>query len=324
MRRLIIAGLTALLVFAGAAAPAYGQDPGEGSVTGRVINDTAGGGSMGDVEVILLTYVDDTLADTTTTRTDGEGNFRFDGVSLDNQYIVAANYMEVEYYYQVVFEPGETTAYVEVGVCDATESDALIRAGVNHKIVDVEEASFRVTEFLHLINDGDRTYVREDGGLDFTLPEGAYGFEAPQELMADFRFAQENVLSYLAPFPPGEKQIIYAYRLERTGADEVEIPLAIDYPSDSVEVLVFGEGIEVTMGQLAPADPVVTDTGERYIHFHGENISRNTVLSLDIANLSGGKGFPLYVLWIIIGVVVTGLAVYVAIRRGTKGGVNDQ
>lgn len=314
MRR-IITLFAVLFLLTGVPASAYAQEQGEGTISGQVINGTQGGGSVAGVEVTLITYVNNALADTTTARTDEEGNFQFDGISLEHQYIVTASYMDVNYYYPVEFEPGASTAHVSVGVCDTTDSDDLIRIGITHKIVDIEEENIRITEVLWLVNDGDRTYVRTDGVLDFTLPEGAFGFEAPQELMIDFQLREDNTITYLVPFPPGERQLVYSYRLAKPDANEFNIPLVIDYPADIVELMVAGEDIEVSVSQLAPADPVVTDTGERFIHFHGENFPRNTVINLGLSNLSGGSGFPLYILWIIIAVVVAGIVVYVVTRK---------
>ncbi len=320
MRYLIISLLSILLLLTVATAPAYAQGQAEGTITGQVVNGTGGGSSVADVEITLLTYIDDALADTTAARTDDEGNFRFDGIDLENKYIVAANYMDVDYYYPVEFESEAVNAHVQVNVCDATASDDLIRVGITHKIVTIEAENLQITEFLWLVNDGDRTYVRTDGVLDFTLPEGAFGFAAPQELMIDFQPMENNVVTYLVPFPPGERQLVYSYKLPKPDSNEIDITLAIDYPTDSVEIMVRGEGIEVSVSQLAPAEPVVTDDGERFIHFHGENFPRNTVIDLGITRLLGESGFPLYIIWIIIAAAVAGIAVFVAIRKRRGGG----
>jgi hypothetical protein len=311
--------LAVLLLITGAVMPVYAQDTGEGTVEGQVLNGTAGGGSVAGVEVTLISYINDALGDTTTATTDDTGNFRFDGVNPEHQYIVTIRYMGVDYYYPVEFESG-AAAYVEVGVCDTTNSDDLIRAGINHKIVEIEAESLKITEVLWLVNDGDKTYVRPDGVLDFTLPRGASGFEAPEELLIDFQLLGENTVTYLVPFPPGERQIIYSYRLDKPDGDELDISLVVDYPADSVELLVDGDDIEVSVGQLAPAEPVITGDGERFIHFHGENIPRGMTINLRIENLSSQSGFPLYVIWIIIGVVIAVTAVFMVIRRRKRGG----
>ena len=76
------------------------------------------------------------------------------------------------------------------------------------------------------------------------------------------------------------------------------------------------------VSQLAPLEPVVTDDGERYLYFRGNDLSRDEVIKVRLSNLSSSGGFPLYVLWIIIAVVVAGMVVYV-IRKTRKAGTDE-
>jgi len=318
MHRLITILVT--LIVAGLPLAAFAQEPAEGEITGQVINGTEGGGSVAGVEITLITYVDDMVSETNTTRTDEEGKFHFNSVVREHTYLVSAKYMGVDYYYPVDFESGATTAYVEVGVCDVTNSDHAIRIGLAHTVITVEEESLKVTEVYWLVNDGDMTYVGTDGILVFTLPEGAFEIGAPQELFVDYELLGDNTITYLVPFPPGERQLVYSYRLEKPDAAELTIPLRVDYPADSLEIMVAGEDIEVAVAELAPAEPVVTDTGERFIRFYGENLPRGKMINLHLSNLSGGNGFPLFILWVIIAVVVAGMAVFLIRRKKRAGG----
>ena len=310
--------ILAVLLILGVPGTAYAQESVEGVINGQVINGTEGGGSVAGIEVTLATYIDDVLAETRTTETDGEGKFQFDNVVIEHQYLLFAVYMEVGYYYPAVFDPGETTTYVEVGVCDATNSDEAIRVGLAHIIINVEEENLLVNEVFWLVNDGDRTYVGTEGVLVFTLPEGATSFEAPEELMPDYQFLDDNRVTYLVPFPPGERQLVHSYRLARPDSKELTIPFEIDYPTDSLELMVAGEDIEVTVKQLAPADPVITDTGERFIHFRGENLPRDTVIDFHLSLMSGTSNVFFIVLWVIIGVAVVGTAVYIVMKRAKR------
>ena len=303
-----------VLIILGLPGTAFAQESTEGEINGQVINGTAGGGSAAEIEVTLITYINDVIAETRTTKTDNEGKFQFDNVATEHEYLVSARYMEVDYYYPVVFGPGETTAYVEIGVCDTTTSDQTIKIGLAHTIINIEEESLQVTEVFWLVNDGDRTYTGTDGGLVFTLTEGATIFEAPQELMLDYQFLDNNRVTYLVPFPPGERQLVYSYRLTKPSSNELAIPLEVHYPTDVLELMIAGEDIEVAVTQLAPAEPVVTDTGERFIHFRGENLPRGTVVNLRLSNVSGGSVPYSVILYVIIGVVIAGTAVYLMKR----------
>jgi len=309
--------ILAIFLFAGLPAGALAQEPVEGTISGQVINGTEGGGSVGGTVVSLLVYVDGLLSDTRTAVSDSEGKFEFVNINMEHTYLVSASYMDVDYYYPVVFEPGETVAYVEVGVCDTTTSDDNIRVGLTRKIVDFDDENLSVTEVYWLMNDGDRTYVGTDGVLFFPLPQGAYSFEAPEELMIDYQLLDGDMVTYLVSFPPGERQLIYSYKLPGGDSDRLDIALAVNYPTDFLELLVAGDGVEVAVGQLAPVEPVVADSGERYLYFRGQNFSPDEVINVHLSGLSGGGGFPFYVLWIIIGVAVAVLAIYV-VRRMLK------
>jgi len=312
MRRFIVVFTVLLLMVLPAGALA--QEPTEGTIDGQVINGTEGGGSVGGVEISLITYVDGQLSDTRAAVADSEGTFQFDGINIEHTYLLSARYMDVDYYYPVVFKPGDTTAYVEVGVCDTTAGDDKISVGLTRKIINYDEESLLVTEVYWLVNDGDRTYVGTDGVLFFRLPQGAYCFEAPEELMIDYRLLDDNKVTYIVPFPPGERQLVYSYRLAGPDSGELDIALSVDYPTDALELMVESGDIEVAVSRLAPLEPVVTDTG-------GQNLSRDEVINVRLTNLSGGGGFPLFVLWIIIAVAVAGIAVYV-IRRIRKVDIN--
>jgi len=316
MNRIIVI-LAVLLVFFLPAA-AHAQESADGVINGRVINGTEGGGSTAGVEVTLITYIDDAVAETGTAITDGEGKFRFENVAVEHQYLLSARYMGVDYYFPVVFGAGETEAYVDARVCDATTSDKAVRVGLAHTIINVEEESLWVTEVLWLVNDGDRTYVGTEGVLVFTLPEGATDFEAPQKLMADYQFLDGNRVTYLVPFPPGERQLVYSYRLAKPDSGELTVPLGIDYPTGIFELMVSGEGIEVAVTHLAPAEPVVTDSGERFIHFRGESLSRDTKINVNLTGLSGGGGVFLVILWVVIALVIAGIAVYLLKKRSGR------
>jgi hypothetical protein len=314
MIRIIIISLALLSLLLPASALA--QEQGEGVIFGRVVNDTTGG-TVGDVPVTLLIYVDNVLSDSVTTLTNEDGGFGFTGIDMRHTYLISVKYEEVDYYYQVVFEPGETTAYITAGVCDVTTSDEAVRIGKAHTIIELEEEEFRITGVFWLFNDGNRTLTGTDSVLVFTLPEGAHNFEAPQDLIIDFQLLDNNSLTYLVPFPPGERQLIFSYSLAIPDDDEISIPVTVDYPADSLEVMVAGEDIEVSVSRLAPADPVFGETGERFIHFEGTNIPRGSIVEIVISGLGAGTSVPI-VVWVVIAAVVCGAIIYLLSRKGKE------
>ena len=299
-----------------------------GTISGQVINNTEGGGSVAGMEVTLTTYVDGIADEDKTEKdtTDGDGKFQFADVDTENQYLVSVEYMEVTYYSEeiIVFEDGETAVDVEVNVCDATDSDEYVTVEQAHIIISAitteedtsaEEDYLLVTQIFVLANDGDMTYVGTDGDgvLVFILPQGA----VISQLSEEFELLDNNRIAYLVPFPPGEMELSYYYTLPGLSANGSTISLQVDYPTSVLDLMVGGEDIEVAVTNLAPEDPITTGAGEQFIHFGGEDLPSGTVMNIYLSESSGGGGTLLVILCAIIGVVVAGIAAY-SVRRIVK------
>lgn len=304
-----------VLLLLGLPVSSYAQESGEGIINGQVKNSSEGGGSVEGVEITLIIYIESMIAETRTTRTDAEGRFQFSGLAVENTYLVSARYMDVDYYYPVTFDADTATAYVEAGVCSVTTSDNAIRAGIVHVVIEVEEESLAISNFYSLINDADTTYVGSKGVLIFTLPESVYDFAAPPDLIIDYEILDDDKVTYLVPFPPGERQLSYSYKILKGEGEELDLPVNIDYPTDSLEILISGENVKVSTGQLTPAEPVIADTGERFIHFRGWDIPRGTIINLELTGLSGDSTLSLWLLGIVAGVMVAGIIIFLIIRR---------
>ena len=108
--------------------PAFAQEQDNGIITGQVINDTTGGVASG-VEVSLIIYIDNMLADSIRTVTGNDGSFVFDNVNLEHTYLISAKYQEVDYYYQVIFEPGETTESISTELLHFVQGDDVSISG---------------------------------------------------------------------------------------------------------------------------------------------------------------------------------------------------
>ncbi len=316
---IIVTVLLITLLLPGAALAQEGE---MGLIEGQVVNDTAGGGSVAGAGVTLVTYVEGQMAGTDTVLADDEGRFSFTDIDLANEYLVAVTYQDVDYYYPVIFDEGETEANLIVGVCEVTGDDAWIRVGLVHTLIDVAADSLYVTQVYWLVNEGDTTFIGEGGGLVFSLPEGATGFGTPEAYRPDFILTEANRAVYLVPFPPGERQLYFSYQLPRPDDAEFALAFRPDYTTDVFDLMVGGGTLEVASSQLAPAEPVVTEEGARYIHFRGENLPRGGTITIYLTDTSRGGGFPLYVIWIIIALIIAAAAAGWLWRARRRAGAN--
>ena len=80
-------------------APVLAAEPGNGIIEGRVVNGTADGSSITDQGITLKTYQNDAEAGATTSKTDAEGHFVFDGLSAESDYSyqLELNFQEADY-----------------------------------------------------------------------------------------------------------------------------------------------------------------------------------------------------------------------------------
>ena len=305
---------------------AVAQESNHGIIDGQVINDTPGGGNTAGLQVCLIIYVDNEIQTTITTTTDEEGKFQFSNLAREHRYLISVTYMEVDYYYPVVFSADDGKEYVQVAVCDSTNSDHAIKVVLAHKIVDFEEESVIITEMFVLVNEGDRTYVGgeesivdgKQGILVFTLPQGATDFKSPPELADDFLLLSESKVTYAVPFPPGESQVIFTYNLPMPKSNQLNLSFSVDYPTDYLDVMVRSDNVEVSTGQLAPAEPVETSTGEKYIHFSGQNISGDSIIEIRLDKISNTASSILIVSSVIITIIIIAPLAYFVRRRAIK------
>ena len=313
---------------------AAAQNSGNSAIDGQVINETVDGGSVAGLQVYLFAYAGNEMQSTDATTTDEEGKFRFEGLSGENTYIVSVTYMEVDYYYPVVFSSDAGTEYLQVAVCDSTRSDESIRIALAHKIIGFQNENVIVTEMFVLVNEGDKTYVGDEKSvtgdewavLMFTLPEGAAGFQPAPEMAEDFLVLNDGRVAYTVPFPPGQLQLFFSYSLPMPRRNELALSFTSGYPTDYLEVMVKSDDIEVTTGQLIPADPVETATGERYIHYTGQNISRDSSIDIRLARSSGNSSFVLLLSIIIFAIVIVAVVLFFIKRNrpvGQPQGSND-
>ena len=119
-------------------ASALAAESDSGTIEGQIINGTTGGSSVANQDITLNTYLNDAEADTTTTKTDAEGHFVFNGLSTESGYSYQAvlTFQEAEYYSEwLIFDEGETTKSAEVTVYDSTTIDEAIEVAMAHTII---------------------------------------------------------------------------------------------------------------------------------------------------------------------------------------------
>ncbi len=307
------------------AASALAAEPGSGIIEGQVVNKTEGGSSVADLDITLKTYLNDTQVDTTTTKSDTEGRFTFDGLSIEPGYgyEVTLVYQEAEYYSEWLgFDEGETTKPVEVTVYDSTTSDEAIKVATAHTIIYVGQGSLQVKEYFLIVNEADRTYIGskevtaegERETLMFSPPKEASELQYSLGLMECCIIGSEGGFFDTMPVLPGVKEVAYSYRVNHSSGTYT-FSRKVNYPTLSYELLVQGEGVKVASDQLTTEEPLHIE-GILFNHFSGKSLAPGDILATQLSGLpqTSNQG-P--ILWVAMALVVAsaGFAFVYLVRK---------
>ena len=238
---------------------ALAAEPGSGIIEGQIVNGTEGGSSVGNLEITLKTYLDNTEVDSTTAQTDAAGKFVFDSLSTEAgySYQLTLTYQQAEYSSdRLSFDNGETTKFTGVTVYDSTTSDEAIKVTTAHTVIHIEQDSLRVTEYFLFVNEADRTYIGSkestiEGAretLRFSLPAEATEFQLGYGLMECCIAGSEDGFVDTMPVQPGGQEVVYTYKVNyNSGA--YTLSRNVNYPTANYDLLVQGKDSKVVNDQ---------------------------------------------------------------------------
>ncbi len=303
---------------------ATAQETPAGTISGEIISGTEGSVVGAGEQVSMLIYQDGVLVETRSSETDSEGKFRFADVSTDiiYGYMFHIYYSGVDYYAGewIAFGDGESDKSVSINVCESITSDEAIRVVHAHTIISFYEDSLEISESFLFSNDGDRTYVGHEGHstsegtgiLIFTFPVEA---QVSADFFESFILLDDVTFADSLPFPPGERQIDYSYVLPVSNPKDCIIPLYINYPTDTLRVMVQGSDVEVASDQLVEIEPISAQTGEQFIQLMAENVADGSVINISISPSPGKFDWVALILWILAGLLVVAVILFL-IRMG--------
>lgn len=231
------------LTFLLSALPAHAQE-GNGVISGRVQNGTAGSGPVGSLTVTLRHFAGMQLAEERQTQTGPDGSFRFDGLPTSPQdaYLVVVRYAGVDYVsgmVQLHQQPEET---VDLTVYETTTDPSAVRIASRSLVIAGASPELRAVDIMDILiveNSGDRTYLGDRSGvvLRIPLPRGAQeispqpGFDYGQPRLED------GVLLTTGPLPPGSQTVVLSYTVPYEGT-RATLSIGTAMPTGTLRVLV--------------------------------------------------------------------------------------
>lgn len=253
-----------------------------GTISGRVHNGTAGGGSVAGLTVTLRHFAGMQLAEEKQAQVGPDGSFSFEGLATGAQdaYILAVRYAGVEYVSPMVQLNEQPQQTVDLTVYETTTDASVLRVNSRSIVIAGASPELRAVDVMDIViveNTADRTYVGDSSGvvLRIPLPQGAQeispqpGFDYGQPRL------EGNVLLTTGPVPPGSHTIVLSYTVPYSGT-RATLSIGTAMPTGTLRVLVRDGTYEldsrslidtgtvevsgVTYRVLAVDAPVVGDT----------------------------------------------------------------
>ena len=222
-------------------------------------------------------------------QTDAEGRFLFENLETGPAftYFVGIRYNEQLHRSEPVILQSEEPAEVILEVSEQPAQEAkgstapLPLRIINHLMVIVGRGThLEVREVVRIVNSGTTPYIDRAGhggatgiSLHLPLPQGHYNISQVQGLHTEYVRVDPAGLSYLAPLPPGEHQLVYTYSLPwHDGLATILVERTLG--TSMLDVLVEDEHLNATsdlqFGGRVSIDPHV------FAHLRGMNLEAHS------------------------------------------------
>lgn len=292
-------------------------------IRGKVIHPTRPGGAA-DIEVRLLGLTEDEEPIRADTRTDGDGNYRFEDLPAPATYLIAASYDGISF-------PGGTLSFPEADsppkppltfhIYDRTADPSSLTAPSLRWIVEREADSYRVAQSIAVHNSRSGVVVVDEAAaplLRMPLAPAHGEVRTAFGRLPEGVTIRDGIAELRGPFLPGEREIRLSYDLPADGDLQTVIgalqPTATNGGGawelgapriERLELYLKDFGIAVDGGDLYPARPV-RDGDVTYLSFLGFELEPGTRYPIRITPLPPSSGPPTWASILLISLLAGG------------------
>ena len=298
MKRILV--FVALLIAWGAAP--VSAEPNDGTVTGSLVNKTAGGQTPAGSTVTLVLFgrKESAPVGQKTTQADDQGHYSFTGLDRDANlvYITLARYQNVNYPtdapFQLVDKP---SVQADISVYETTSSDDAIQLErLNLLVLGADQGLVQFMQMGSLVNAGDRTFVTANPqdqalarGIRFALPPGALSVQMQQGFSNQDMTTGVGGVQVTSPVLPGKHEFALSFQLPYSGSD-ADVSLQVPYATSTYNVYVPGDaGLKLNTGALQAAGPAQLG-GQTYSLYTTSNVPKQTVIGAQLGGLGATSG----------------------------------
>ncbi len=275
-------------------------DPKDGTVSGEVVNKTAGGGSTAGVQVALISFgrKEQAPMGRVFTTANDTGWYFFEGLDRDPNlvYLVVANYANLSYPSDTPFQLLDPNVRADVSVYESTSTDdALQYERLNLLVLGADQGVLQFMQMGAIVNNSDKTFVPANPqdqqlarAVKFALPRGAIGAQMQSG------FGQEDVIpgvggiQVTTPLLPGRHEFALSFQLPYNGSS-ADLSLQVPYPTTAFNVYVPTSGVKFDSGAVTSSGNAVLG-GQQYALYTAANLPKATVVASSLKGLGGGPG----------------------------------
>jgi hypothetical protein len=262
-------------------------EPKLGVIRGRVSNGSLGGEVPDGLTVNLFGISGQQNVVRETVEISPEGEFIFEAVQIVEGWLffVAAEHQGVLYYTTSAEIPlDDRILELPLEIFDSTQSDDFIRVEQLHILFDFSSPeAVGVLEVWVISNNGDRTFVSSEGGIEIVLPQGASGLQVDGGEFGDrFLLTDFGFIDTAAVIPGiGTLELLFTFEIPHAGRLDFSQPLG--YAVLGVEVMLPEGGPAVIAGALQDSGVLHVSTGPLRTYTAGP-LDAGDVLSFGIAD----------------------------------------
>jgi len=297
------AGVLVALLLLTLSASSVWAAPNDGSVTGQVVNKTAGGSATGGTTVVLVAFgrKEQAPLGQQTVQADASGHYTFTGLDRDPNivYITVAKYQNVNYPSDSPFQlQDQANAQADIAVYDATTADDSIQLeSLNLLVMGADQGVVQCMEMGALLNNGDRTFVTANpqdqalaNAIKFALPKGALSVQMQTGFTDQDVIQGIGGIQVTSPIPPGRHQFAMSFQLPYNGS-AVDLSMQIPYPTSTYSVYLPDSGMHLEGSPLQSGGPSQLG-GQTYALYSAANVAKATMIGGTLAGLGATAGIP--------------------------------
>ena len=294
-----------------------------GTISGQLVNGTAGGASVSDVEISLETFTNGLSAGNITAKTQSDGSYKFENlVTGANVYRLFLTYQEVDYFSDNLSFGQSTALSQNITVYDSTDNIAVVTVDTAHTIIVPANGVLEFTIVYDFINNSDRAFIGtgdpmangKKKTLTFNIPADAIQVEYGDGLLPEYVYPSHGGFIDTMAVLPGIKELVYAYKVPYTGG-KYNFAQTMNYDAAWFNLLVSGSGLKVTSSQLEDQGPLDMGGGNTYVYFTGHNFTAGETVSATLTGSASSQMLIFVVAGAGVVVVAGGALAYWRMRK---------